>query len=41
VPQVSRRAASIEIELAGDMRVRVDEDVSLPALRRVIAALRG
>jgi transposase len=41
VPQVSRRAASIEIELAGDVRVRVDEDVSLPALRRVIAALRG
>ena len=41
VPQVSRRAALIEIELAGDVRVRVDEDVSLPALRRVIAALRG
>ena len=31
----------IEIELAGGVRVRVGEDVSLPALRRVIAALRG
>ena len=40
VPQVSRRAASIEIELAGGVRVRVGEDVSLAALRRVISALR-
>jgi transposase len=35
------RSGSIEIELAGGVRVRVGEDVSLPALRRVIAALRG
>jgi len=31
----------IEIELAGGVRVRVDGDVSLAALRRVVAALRG
>jgi transposase len=38
-PQVG--GGSIEIELAGGVRVRVGEDVSLMALRRVIAALRG
>jgi hypothetical protein len=31
----------IEIELANGSRVRVGEGVSLPALRRVLAALRG
>jgi transposase len=40
-PQIRGGAGSIEIELAGGVRVRVGEDVSLPALRRVIAALRG
>ncbi|MCW3474940.1 IS66-like element accessory protein TnpA [Limobrevibacterium gyesilva] len=40
-PPVSRPAGSIEIELAGGVRVHVGGDVSLPALRRVIAALRG
>jgi transposase len=40
-PQVASGGGSIEIELAGGVRVRVGEDVSLPALRRVIAALRG
>ena len=40
-PQVVGGSGSIEIELAGGVRVRVGEDVSLPALRRVIAALRG
>jgi transposase len=40
-PQSAGSAGSIEIELAGGVRVRVGEDVSLPALRRVIAALRG
>ena len=40
-PQSAGGAGSIEIELAGGVRVRVGEDVSLPALRRVIAALRG
>jgi hypothetical protein len=34
-------ARHIEIELADGRRVRVDEGVSLPALRRVLAALRG
>jgi transposase-like protein len=34
-------SGSIEIELAGGVRGRVGEDVSLPALRRLIAALRG
>jgi hypothetical protein len=34
-------SGSIEIELAGGVRVRVGEDVSLTALRRVIAALLG
>jgi transposase len=36
-----RRAGSIEIELAGDVRVRVDESVSAVALRRVLSVLRG
>jgi transposase len=40
-PQIRGGAGSIEIKLAGGVRVRVGEDVSLPALRRVIAALRG
>ena len=40
-PQIAGGSGSIEIELAGGVRVRVGEDVSLPALRRVIAALRG
>ena len=40
-PHVTGGSGSIEIELAGGVRVRVGEDVSLPALRRVIAALRG
>jgi transposase len=39
--QVAGGGGSIEIEFAGGVRVRVGEDVSLPALRRVIAALRG
>jgi transposase len=40
-PQITSGSGSIEIELAGGVRVRVGEDVSLPALRRVIVALRG
>lgn len=36
-----RRPGVIEIELDGGVRVRVDGDVSLAALRRVVAALRG
>jgi transposase len=40
-PRITGGSGSIEIELAGGARVRVGEDVSLPALRRVIAALRG
>ena len=36
-----RRAGLIEIELAGGVRVRVDEAVSVAALRRVLAVLRG
>ena len=39
-PQTTGGSGSIEIEFAGGVRVRVGEDVSLPALRRVIAALR-
>lgn len=35
-----RPCGVIEIELAGGVRVRVDETVSLPALRRVLAVLR-
>ena len=34
------RSGLIEIEFAGGTRVRVDGDVSLAALRRVVAALR-
>ena len=40
-PHMTGRSGSIEIELAGGVRVRVGEGVSLPTLRRVIAALRG
>jgi transposase len=36
-----RPAGQIEIELKDGSRVRVDADVSLASLRRVIAALRG
>lgn len=36
-----RGAGSIEIELPGEVRVRVDEGVSLAALRRVMSVLRG
>ena len=35
------RRGMIEIELDGGVRVRVDGDVSLAALRRVVTALRG
>jgi hypothetical protein len=37
----TRRAGSIEIELAGDARVRVDESVNVAAPRRVLSVLRG
>lgn len=37
----ARPSGSIEIELDGGVRVRVGDDVSLTALRRVMAALRG
>jgi len=40
-PAAACRAGSIEIELAGDVRVRVDETVSVVALRRVLSVLRG
>jgi transposase len=40
-PLPARPSGSIEIELDGGVRVRVGDDVSLPALRRVMAALRG
>jgi transposase len=40
-PVLARPSGSIEIELDGGVRVRVGDDVSLPALRRVMAALRG
>jgi transposase len=36
-----RSSGQIEIELRDGSRVRVDGDVGLTALRRVIAALRG
>ncbi len=36
-----RPSGVIEIEFAGGVRVRVDDAVSLVALRRVIAVLRG
>jgi len=37
----SERAGRIEIELDGGIRIRVDDDVKLAALRRVLTALRG
>lgn len=37
----AKPSSIIEIEFAGDVRVRVDADVSLAALRRVVTALRG
>lgn len=41
-PQPSpRMAAAIEIELPDGIRVRVGDEASLVALRRVLAALRG
>ena len=40
-PLPARPSGSIEIELDGGVRVRVGDDVSLVALRRVMAALRG
>jgi transposase len=39
-PLAARPSGSIEIELDGGVRVRVGDDVSLVALRRVMAALR-
>ena len=36
-----RRGGEIEIELGNGVRVHVDSDVSLAALRRVVTALRG
>ena len=36
-----RPSGIIEIELEGGVRIRVSGEVSLPALRRVVAALRG
>jgi transposase len=35
------RTGSIEIEIGRDVRVRVEESVSLAALRRVMSVLRG
>jgi hypothetical protein len=40
-PVAARRTGSIEIELAGDARVRVEENVSVAALRRVMSVLHG
>lgn len=40
-PPPSRKPAAIEIELPDGIRVRIGEEVSLVALRRVLAALRG
>lgn len=40
-PEGLEQRGIIEIELQGGVRVRVDGGVSLAALRRVIAALRG
>ena len=37
----TKRVGQIEIELENGIRVRVDPDVSLAALRRVVTALRG
>jgi transposase len=39
-PVLSRMPGVIEIELSDGTRVRVDETVSLPALRRVLSVLR-
>jgi transposase len=39
-PLAARPSDSIEIELDGGVRLRVGDDVSLVALRRVMAALR-
>ena len=36
-----RRAGVIEIELSGGIRVKVSDDVSAAALRRVLSVLRG
>ncbi len=41
VTALQTRRGVIEIELDGGVRVRVDGDVSLAALRRVVTALRG
>lgn len=38
---LAHRSGLIEIELAGGVRVRVDEAVSAVALRRVLGVLRG
>ena len=40
-PGEGKRPGPIEIELEGGIRIRVEADVSLAALRRVVAALRG
>jgi transposase len=40
-PDSAAAASAIEIELADGVRVRVGSDVSVAALRRVVAALRG
>ena len=37
----TKRVGQIEIELENGIRVRVDTDVSMAALRRVVTALRG
>ena len=37
----TKRVGQIEIELENGIRVRVDPDVSVAALRRVVTALRG
>ncbi len=40
-PRDGGRPGVIEIELNGGIRIRVDDDVNLAALRRVLTALRG
>lgn len=40
-PSEPRRGGIIEIEFGGGVRVRIDDEVSLAALRRVVTALRG
>lgn len=37
----AKRVGQIEIELENGIRIRVDTDVSVAALRRVVTALRG